>query len=276
MTSSTIIDDTAYKSCIKQLWSVKFNVRDFFPNEIADWVHFKSKILGVPEPYIAIPIIVATAYLCQHTYISVGGGMHIEPIMVYGLVAGRSGTNKSAAMSSVMSMVGEIKNAYGSDHTFESGTLHGLMKLMIENNDTALGTYDELLTFLDGMDKGANGGFERSRYLSLFNGSPWSNKTKTCGSASMKSPSYSMLNFTQPYTLIQFARQSNKDGFFQRFISACPPEVNVKYDEKKEMFSKETEKIDIRAVLKRIYEHSCERHSTLIVSEEAESIYKGL
>lgn len=62
-----------------------------------------------------------------------------------------TGTNKSAALQKVMDLV---ENIPGREHIFEAGTLEGLMKLMLENNETAIGSYDEFATFIDSLDKG--------------------------------------------------------------------------------------------------------------------------
>ena len=61
-----------------------------------------------------------------------------------------SGTNKSAAMQSVVELIEGLPG----DQIYESGTLDGLMKLLGENNETTMGSYDELATFVDSLDKG--------------------------------------------------------------------------------------------------------------------------
>ena len=45
-----------------------------------------------------------------------------------------------------------VENIPGREHIFEAGTLEGLMKLMLENNETAIGSYDEFATFIDSLD----------------------------------------------------------------------------------------------------------------------------
>jgi hypothetical protein len=172
-------------------------------------------------------------------------------------------------------MVYELHNEFGQEHIFESGTLEGLMKAMSENNGTSLGIYDEFATFLDGLDKGANSTFERSRYLSLFNGSTWSKKTKTSGSLILKDPRFNLLSFTQPYSLISFARQSNRDGFFQRFLITCPKEVYVRIEEKESTIDKSCDVMDMYKVLAEIYNTSCAtKTTTLKLSDEAMEIYR--
>ena len=83
-----------YKSCIRELWAVNYDVGIFFPEPIADWVRYKATILGVPHSYVAWPLMISTAYTSQHSFVTAGKGIHVEPIILYGLVGGRSGKNK--------------------------------------------------------------------------------------------------------------------------------------------------------------------------------------
>ena len=50
----------------------------------------------------------------------------------------------------------ELVDNLPGEHVFEAGTLEGLMKLMGENNETAIGSYDEFATFIDSLDKGTH------------------------------------------------------------------------------------------------------------------------
>ena len=53
-------------------------------------------------------------------------------------------------MNAIVELMEEIKG----DHIYESGTLEGLMKLMGDNNETAMGTFDEFAKFIDSLDRG--------------------------------------------------------------------------------------------------------------------------
>ena len=86
-----VLDESIYNRCVRDLWSAGYDVKNFFPEPISDWINFKATILGVSPSYIAWPLLVSTAYCCQHSYVSAGNGIHVEPILLYGLVAGRSG-----------------------------------------------------------------------------------------------------------------------------------------------------------------------------------------
>ena len=86
---------------------------------------------------------------------------------MYGLVAGRSGTNKSAALKKVTDMVFSIENPNPGGHLFDTGTSEGLMKAMHDNNGTILSSKDEFASFNDNFDKTSNN-MEKSRFLSLY------------------------------------------------------------------------------------------------------------
>ena len=269
------IDESVYNNCIRDLWKLEYDIGNFFPAPIAKWIEHKATILGVSPTYIAWPLLITTSYAMQHTFVSAVNGIHVEPVILFGLVGGRSGTNKSAALNSVISLVNDIRNEFGQEHIFESGTLEGLMKAMSENNGCTLGCYDEFATFLDGLDKGASCSFERSRYLSLFNGSNWSKKQQTSGSLILKDPRFHLLSFTQPYSLINFARQGNHDGFFQRFLITCPKEVYIRIEEKESSSEKSKDGLQMKNILAEVYSESCTNDiNNLHLSDDAMEIYR--
>ena len=106
----------------------------------------------------------------QHSLVNYDN-IHSEPVLLYGLVIGRSGTNKSSALKTVMNLFHDIQNQSGDhSHTFDSGTMDGLLKRLRENDRCILASHDEFSTFNDSIDKGSSGSSERSRFLSLFSG----------------------------------------------------------------------------------------------------------
>ena len=221
------IDETEYKECIKSAWKVELSTTDWFPSKITDWVNHHATILGVPDSYISVPLLVSVAYCSQHTTVNVGD-LHVEPVILYALVCGRSGTNKSCSLQVILELLNGIENNTEGSHTFDSGTLEGLMQSMRLNNGTVMACHDEFSTFNDSLDKGNSGSCEKSRYLSLYSGASWSKKTKTSGNIEVIDPRLNMFAFTQPYYAAQFARNNLSDGFYQRFLISVPREVYVK------------------------------------------------
>ena len=94
MANKIVLDEAVYNNCIRELWDVNYDVKTFFPEPIAEWISYKATILGVSPSYIAWPLLVSTAYCCQHSFVSAGKGLHVESIIIYGLVGGRSGNDQ--------------------------------------------------------------------------------------------------------------------------------------------------------------------------------------
>ena len=123
------IEDFEYKESLKSAWGVKIESAKWFPKEVSDWIIYHSTILGVPETYISIPLLVSIAYCSQHSIVT-AGEFHSEPIILYGLVCGRSGMTKSAALGKILNLFNKIENVNGESYIFDSGTLEGLMLFM--------------------------------------------------------------------------------------------------------------------------------------------------
>ena len=121
----------------------------------------------------------------------------MEPVILYALLCGRSGTNKSCSLQVILELLNGIENNTEGSHTFDSGILEGLMQSMRLNNGTVMAWHDEFSTFNDSLDKGNSGSCEKSRYLSLYSGSSWSKKTKTSGNIEVIDPRLNMFAFMQ-------------------------------------------------------------------------------
>jgi hypothetical protein len=90
MSSKIVIEDGEYKKTLQNLWDIEFKTKDMFPMEIAKWIECQAILLGVAPSYIGMPLLVGGAYASQHTLVN-AGGLHKEPLILYALVAGRSG-----------------------------------------------------------------------------------------------------------------------------------------------------------------------------------------
>jgi len=73
--------------------------------------------------------------------------LHKQPLLLYAMVVGRSGSNKSGALSAVMESFEEFQRKKNTYAQFESGTLEGLMKEMEDNHGSVIGVFDEFATF---------------------------------------------------------------------------------------------------------------------------------
>ena len=244
-----------YKQIVEKVSKIKVDNDEWFPPPVAEWIHYNATLLGVPDTYISYPLVSAVCYCAQHAIIELEDGMHKEPVLIYGLVGGRSGTNKSGALRTVTDIVMAIENPNHGTHAFDTGTTEGLMKAMNDNGGTILSAKDEFASFNDAFDKNSNNNMERSRFLSLYSCTHWSRTTKTNGTISMADPRFNLISFTQPFYLVNFARSSTMDGFFQRFMTSVPKEIMVKRAEKKAMKKEYEQKsmLDMNKLLRLLY-----------------------
>ena len=193
------ISEELYEKALKSSWNVIFDQDNLFPSKITEWIKKKSIELGVPFMYLAYPLLSASAHSLGKSVVEVTQ-TYKEPIIIYSLVSGRSGTNKSGSLSLIKKIVDSLPTAKVT--TFDSGTLEGLLSALIQNNGSLLSMVDEFTTFLDSLDKNTNGNAERARYLSLWSGSDWSKQTKNGGLEIIRNPRYNFTGYNQNYFLI--------------------------------------------------------------------------
>ncbi|XP_066929300.1 uncharacterized protein [Clytia hemisphaerica] len=228
------ISDDVYRRALEKCWAVKLDTQKTFPTLIDEWITVEKKKLGVPYSYLAYPLLTSISYCLGVSRVKLAESYQ-EPVILYSLVSGRSGTNKSSCVSLFRNIINKIETNERDDkqHIFDSGTIEGLMTTLHENNGSVLCAVDEFSTFLDAMDKNSNGNVERSRYLSLWSGSSWSKKTKHGGKVEIEDPRFSFYGFNQNYFLINMIVNSNHfDGFLPRFLVATSEEEYVPITEK--------------------------------------------
>ena len=312
------------------------DITDWFPPQIVRWIRLHSIRLGVPDTYMAIPLIVTVAYLSQHssctyrikldeepvadqinpdesfdespeTLMSHGTPsssttsspasceaeelngkdeemfmeFQSEPLVLYGVICGESGSNKSACLNVFSKLVDKIPNYNGPkvEHTLDTFTLDGLMSAMLKNNECAIGLFDEMSTFDDSLDKGSNKSFDRSRFLTLFGAGKWKKSTMTSGERVLTDPRFNMASFTQPHYLHQFADNNAKNGFFARFLVSLPEERFIEIDEKIKFIrqqARDGNAINMAEIFKSIYDRCVKKGIELFVSDDGSHIYKDL
>ena len=203
----------------------------------------------------------------MHTVIKVDEE-HFEESILYGIVGGDSGTNKSGALKIFSEIIDKIRSPL----KFDTGTSDGLRLALIKNNRCVISMNDEFSTFLENLDK-TSGGIERSRVLNLYNALSWGKWTKTDGIVTIKDPRFTLFGFSQVENVIEFGRKNLTDGFFQRFICAVPEEVFIYRNEQKEALKKAKEVINLEEVLKILYETCKDEQLVLNMDQEAEKEY---
>ena len=251
------LSEENYRKILKKCWAVpgiaSSGNGNSFPEPVNLWVSTKSNSLGVPYEYIAYPLLSAISYSMGTSFVNVTS-KYKEPIIVYTLVAGRSGTNKSASLELAKNLVRSISQIDDdTEPLFDTGTLEGLLSQLKVNDGSILCAPDEFSSFVDGMDKHSTGNSDRARYLSLHSGSSWSKRIKG-GNLELKNPRFNFCSFIQNYPLAQSMTNANHyEGFYPRFLIATPAEVFTKFAEKVHN-SEIQQEIDMNKVIQRIYD----------------------
>ena len=248
---SQYISNEVYKDCLEACWNVTLDIENVFPPKICEWVNVTSTKLGVPCVYVAYPFISAVAYMLGVSEVQVCESYR-EPVIIYSLVSGRSGTNKSGSLSVIRKLI----EATCQKKLFGTGTMEGIMVQLRENDGSLLSMVDEFCTFVDSLDKNANGNSERSRYLSLRLGVHWAKRTKNNGLEEISNPRFHLCGFNQNYFLINMIGHSDQhDGFLARFLVASPSEVFVTLDKNiKANFESTIDMIDVFHIVNRLFE----------------------
>ena len=162
-----------YEEALTKSWSIILNEMETFPDAVRDWLKLKATELGVPYAYIAFPLLSAVAHVMGKSFAQVSANYE-EPVIIYSLVAGRSGTNKTGCLSLISNLIRNLKTESGNSSVYDSGTMEGLLSTMKENNGCVFAAVDEFCMFLDSLDNKSNGNAERYRYLTIWSGMPWS------------------------------------------------------------------------------------------------------
>ena len=164
------ISEELYKRALGKCWNVKLEIEKAFPENVNSWISVERTKLGVPYSYLAYPLLTSVAYCLGVSKVKLTE-TYQEPVILYSLVSGRSGTNKSSCVSLFRNIIKNIESfntREDQQHIFDSGTIEGLMTTLQENNGSILCAVDEFSSFLDSMDRNSNGNVERSRYKFFF------------------------------------------------------------------------------------------------------------
>ena len=188
------------KTSVLQDINTSLDIDDWFPDEVSEEIRFHSTRFGVSSTFKRSSYLsqhTNSVYLCRDIETGKELELHEEPTILYSMVVGESGSNKTSSIRFFIDILHGIKNVNNAEHMYETGTLDGLVKTLMKNNNTAVGLYDEIGTFNDGLDKGSTGSSDRSVYLSLYNAKKFLKSTKTSGDVNLNNPRFSLFTFTQ-------------------------------------------------------------------------------
>ena len=271
------ISKEQYRTCLKNCWAIPIDSRNWFPEVIDEWVEKKITELGVPYPYIAFPLITAVAYCMGESYVTVHPKYH-EAVIIYSLVAGRSGTNKTASLALFSNIVKNLIFENDEEHTdhqhiYDSGTMAGLLSTLVGNNGKVLASVDEFSSFIDAMDKNTKNKDDKTRYLSLHSGASWTQKLKN-SLDHIENPRFHFMSFIQNFPLNNLVMKENhSEGFLPRFIIATPKEAFTTFNEKLEA-SNTLDNICMQDVFQMIFSNYFMETTYFSMHDDAKEIYR--
>ena len=105
---------------------------------------------------------------------------------------------------------------------------------MLNNGCQILGLYDEMSIMYGQLDayKRSGSTLDRSTLLGLYNGGSWARNFKNqSGPSKMLKTAFNMSGFIQPAFIISKLSKCETDGFSDRQLFDCPPEVDYKYND---------------------------------------------
>ena len=114
------ISGDTYKRALNSCWNIQCSDGDMFPNEVSQWIAKQAIQLGVPSTYISFPLLSAVALTLGESYVEVSK-TYVEPIILYSLVAGRSGTNKSGSLNAITKLIKNLPTEPGQTNLFDTG-----------------------------------------------------------------------------------------------------------------------------------------------------------
>ena len=262
----TPTEEATFKNIKENLWKIPQTTENWFPKQISEWIYEHSRRIGVPETYISVPLLITASHLSMHMKVQVDDQHHEESIL-YGIVGGDSGTNKSGALKIFSEMIDRIRSPL----KFDTGTSDGLRLALIKNKRCVISMNDEFSTFLENLDR--RDGIERSRVLNLYNALPWGKWTKTDGIVTIEDPRFTLFGFSQVENVIEFGRKNVTDGLFQRFICAVPQEVFIYRKEQKEALNNTNKVVDMEKLLTILYNTCKDKNIVLKLDDKADEEY---
>ena len=133
-------------------------------------------------------LISVVSFMLTHSDVTCTGTRWTEPVIVWLAVAMPTGSGKSTLYKFIHGLVQAVRKRCGRKEshptwTLEEATFEKMGVLMAENDGKLLGLYDELSSFLTGMNlynsKGLSESHDIHKFLQLYNGLQWKRRTGT-------------------------------------------------------------------------------------------------
>ena len=215
---------------------------------IKDLIKANANAIGTPLEFIFFPLLsVSSHFMGPNTRVMINDQWN-EPLILWNVVLAEKGQKKSPALNRFLQPIQKLeaqltRMAEDIDEADDNDGKQGLPQIYIEhfsmeelhytlkrNNGRVVGLYDEISLLYEQLDKYKNGSSDRKTLLSLINGSSWRRNFRSSHSIVPKTW-FNIAGFVQPDVIVNLLNGNDYDGFCDRQIFVCPPEVDVDYDD---------------------------------------------
>ncbi len=131
-------------------------------------------------------LVSLVCFVLAHSDVTCSGTRWTEPVIVWLTVAMPTGSVKSTLYKFLLGLLQNLRKRCGRKEshpswTLEEATFKKMGALMAENDGKLLGLYDELSSFLTGINlynsKGLSESHNIHKFLQLYNGLQWKRRT---------------------------------------------------------------------------------------------------
>lgn len=267
---------------------------DVFPAEMRDLVTHGAKSLNCSREIIASSMlaVVGTA-LGGEKRITVKPSYHPTPTIWMATVAD-SGHRKTPALALVIDPLVRLEYKFEKEHkkavkekaeddpdpvrrriVTTDATMESLVRLLRDNPHGLIIYSDELLSWVDGINKYRGGkGNDQTQLMSIFSNSQTSLDRVTGESVSVESPFLCVAGCIQPSVLYRLGNNNNMtNGFVARLLFTYPPPVKMEYDEEGIAFAVTRKYEQLITRIYRWQDESCRCHCPRY-SKAAKSLIK--
>ena len=144
--------------------------------------------LSVPSTAVLCGLLALASFMLAHSDVSCMGSIWSEPVLVWIAIAMPTGSGKSSLYPFLLKIIQDLRSSCNRKEihpswTLEEASFEKMGMIMAENNGRLLGLYDELSSFLTGINlynsKGISDSHDIYKFLQLYNGHPWRRRTGT-------------------------------------------------------------------------------------------------
>lgn len=211
-------------------------------DEICSWsvrrtIKAHAEAIGCPNEFIFYPLLgIAAGCMGVRCKIEINTQWQ-EPSILWIVVGARKGEKKTPACTSVLKPLFDIQE------NMRNSTEEGQMKpqLLIDqfsfeelhsvlsnNGGQVMALYDELEGFWQSLDVYKPSGcvMDRKTLLKLYNGCNWDRSFRSI-KAFLPRTCFNVSGFIQPQYIVELLNTNDADGFSDRHLILCPPEVYI-------------------------------------------------